>query len=185
MQSSTFNRHNKGHELVFQADSISTVLLCMLLASVLKDMNHAGIAIKPPVLTIIGSDTMYLSKFQSAGPVFPRMDDSTVYERMKQYMVSKLLLILFVRQLAQQISPGDVAINALGRKVRSGASVYIHTLLGEGKRGHGSFISDWTIKPYGRLLYTKEGQDLSERLWQETMEELRFTSEKGIKRLFA
>ncbi|KAH6984392.1 hypothetical protein BKA56DRAFT_614135 [Ilyonectria sp. MPI-CAGE-AT-0026] len=75
-------------------------------------------------------------------------------------------------------------VKALGRKVQSGASVYIHTLLGEGKRSHGSFISDWTIKPYARLLYTKKGEDMGERLWQETMKELRFTSEQGIKQLF-
>ncbi|KAM5356943.1 hypothetical protein ACJ41O_003589 [Fusarium nematophilum] len=218
LQSSTFKRHSKtDHELVFQVDYISTVLLCMLLVSVLKDKNHAGATIKPPVLTVVGSDTMYLSKFPAAGPVFPRMDDPAGYERMKQYMDSKLLLMVFIRQLARQISPDHVIINvcnpglvagtglgrngnlnpgfaekhvvplfvkALGRKVESGASVYIHALLWEGKRGHGSFISDWAIKPFARLLYTKEGQDLSERLWQETMEELRFAPDRGIEQLF-
>ncbi|KAF3361335.1 hypothetical protein VdG1_00944 [Verticillium dahliae VDG1] len=218
MQSSMFKRHNRtGHELVFQVNYISTVLLCMLLASVLKDKNHTGATIKPPVLTIIGSDTMYLSKFSADMPVFPRMDSPTGYERMRQYMDSKLLLMVFIRQLARQISPDDVIINvcnpgmvagtglgrngnpnpgfaekyvvplfvkALGRKVQAGASVYIHALLGEGKRGHGSFISDWTIKPFARLLYTKEGQDLSDRLWKETMDELRLASEYGIEQLF-
>ncbi|WKT53678.1 Short-chain dehydrogenase/reductase SDR [Fusarium oxysporum f. sp. vasinfectum] len=217
MQSSTFKRHNRtGHELVFQVNYISTVLLCMLLASVLKDKNYTGATIKPPVLTIVGSDTMYLSKFPADVPVFPRMDDPTGYERMRQYMDSKLLLMVFIRQLARQISPDDVIINvcnpgmvagtglgrngspnpgfaekhvvplfvkALGRKVQAGASVYIHALLGEGNRGHGSFISDWTIKPFARLLYTKEGQDLSDRLWQETMEELRLAEEHGIEQL--
>lgn len=218
MQSSTFRRHNKtGHELVFQVNYISTVLLCMLLVSMLKDKVHAGTITKPPVLTIVGSDTMYLSKFSASGPVFPRMDNPTDYNRMQQYMDSKLLLMVFIRRLAQLINPDDVIINvcnpglvagtglgrngssnpsfaekyavplfvrAMGRKVQSGASVYIHALLGEGKRGHGSFISDWTIKPYARLLYAKEGQDLSERLWHETMEELKFVSEHAIGKLF-
>ncbi|RAH49595.1 putative short-chain dehydrogenase/reductase family protein [Aspergillus brunneoviolaceus CBS 621.78] len=218
MQSSTFRRHTTtGHELVFQIDYISTVLLCVLLALMLKDRVHAGTITKPPVLTIVGSDTMYLSTFSAAEPVFPRMDNPTGYSRMKQYMDSKLLLMVFIRRLAQQINPDDVIINvcnpgmvagtglgrngspnpgfvekyaiplfarALGRKVQSGASVYIHALLGEGKRGHGSFISDWTIKPYARLLYAKEGQVLSERLWHETMEELKFASDHGIEKLF-
>ncbi|KAJ4222587.1 hypothetical protein NW757_014406 [Fusarium falciforme] len=160
---------------------------------------------------------MYLSKFSDDMPVFPRMDNPTGYERMRQYMDSKLLLMVFIRQLARQISPDDVIINvcnpgmvagtglgrngnpnpgfaekyvvplfvkALGRKVQAGASVYIHALLGEGKRGHGSFISDWTIKPFARLLYTKEGQDLSDRLWKETMDELRLALEYGIEQLF-
>ncbi|KAJ3534850.1 hypothetical protein NM208_g550 [Fusarium decemcellulare] len=218
MQSGTFERHDKtGHELVFQVNYISTILLCLLLASVLKDKNHAGKPANPPTLTIVGSDTMYLSKFAAAGPVFPRLDDPTGYEKMKNYADSKLLLMIFIRQLAEQINPDDVIINvcnpglvagtglgkspnpgfaekyvapvfikALGRTLQSGASNYIHALLGEGKRGHGSFISDWAIKPYARLSYTKEGNDMAERLWQETMEELRFASGRGIEQsLFA
>jgi len=112
MQSSMFKRHNKtGHELVFQVNYISTVLLCMLLASVLKDKNHIEATIKPPVLTIVGSDTMYLSRFSADMPVFPRMDNPTGYGRMRQYMDSKLLLTVFIHQLARQISPDDVIIN--------------------------------------------------------------------------
>ncbi|VUC27691.1 unnamed protein product [Clonostachys rosea] len=207
VQSSNFEHHERtGHELVFQVNYVSTVLLCMLLAPILKDMKHTGATVKPPVLSIVGSDTMYLSKFSPAGPVFPRMDNPGSYERMTQYMDSKLLLMIFINRLAQQIGPDDVIINVcnpgmvagtglgrngsqnpgfvekyllplfvktLGRSVQSGASVYIHALLDEGKKGHGSFISDWDIKPYPRLLYVNEGQEFSERLWQETMEELR------------
>jgi NAD(P)-dependent dehydrogenase (short-subunit alcohol dehydrogenase family) len=216
LQSSTFQRHPEtGHELAFQVNYISTVLLAMLLASVLKEKNRAGATVKPPVLSVVGSSTMYLSKFPAAGPVFRRMDDPTGFKRLKQYMDSKLLLMVFIRRLAQQVSPDDVVINvcnpglvagtglgrngsgfvekhlltlfvrALGRSVQSGASVYIHALLGAGRgsEGHGSFISDWAIKPYARLLYAEEGRDLSERLWQETMEELRFAS-NAIQQLF-
>lgn len=112
MQSSIFKRHHKtGHELVFQVDYLSTALLCMLLASVLKDQSRVGAVTKPPVLTVVGSDTMYLSKFQAAGPISPRMDDPTGYDRMRQYMDSKLLLMVFVRQLARQVNPDDVVIN--------------------------------------------------------------------------
>ncbi|KAJ0418803.1 putative short-chain dehydrogenase/reductase family protein [Aspergillus carlsbadensis] len=218
MQSSTFQRHTTGHELVFQVNYLSTALLCMLLVSVMKDKNHTRAAGQPPVLTVVGSDTMYLSKFQPAGPIFPQMDAGTGYERMKQYMDSKLLVMVFIRQLAQRVSADEVLINvcnpgmvagtglgrngspnpgfverravpvfvrALGRTVRSGASVYVHALLGEGKSGHGSFVSDWTVKPYARLLYTEEGQDVSRRLWQETMEELGCVAEEGLSRLFA
>lgn len=65
MQSSIFKRHHTtGHELAFQVDYLSTALLCMLLASVLKDQSRVGAVTKPPVLTVVGSDTMYLSKFK-------------------------------------------------------------------------------------------------------------------------
>ncbi|CAG9944880.1 unnamed protein product [Clonostachys rosea f. rosea IK726] len=207
MQSSNFEHHEKtGHELVFQVNYISTVLLCMLLAPILKDMTYSSLTVQPPVLSIVGSDTMYFSKFSPAGLVFLRMDNPGSYERMTQYMDSKLLLMIFINRLAQQIDPDHVIINvcnpgmvagtglgrngspnpgfaekylvplfvkALGRSVQSGASVYVHALLDEGKKGHGSFISDWDIKPYPRLMYVGEGQELSERLWHETIEELK------------
>jgi NAD(P)-dependent dehydrogenase (short-subunit alcohol dehydrogenase family) len=220
LQSSTFNRHPKtGHEIVFQVDYISTVLLALLMASVLKDKHRAQATIDPPVLTVVGSTTMYFSKFPATDePIFPRMDDSTRFERLKQYQDSKLLLMMSIRRLAQKIDPDHLLINVcnpglvagtglggntgpnpglmekhvfplfvkvLGRNVQSGASVYVHALLGEDKRSHGSFVSDWTIKPYARLLYAKESQGLSDRLWQETMEELKLGSEEDLEQLFA
>uniref|UniRef100_A0A8H7KBI4 Short-chain dehydrogenase/reductase family protein n=1 Tax=Bionectria ochroleuca TaxID=29856 RepID=A0A8H7KBI4_BIOOC len=208
MQSSNFEHHEKtGHELVFQVNYISTVLLCMLLAPILKDMTYSSLTVQPPVLSIVGSDTMYFSKFSPLGWYFSVWTTRVrTKERMTQYMDSKLLLMIFINRLAQQIDPDHVIINvcnpgmvagtglgrngspnpgfaekylvplfvkALGRSVQSGASVYVHALLDEGKKGHGSFISDWDIKPYPRLMYVGEGQELSERLWHETIEELK------------
>ncbi|EXJ71098.1 uncharacterized protein A1O5_06091 [Cladophialophora psammophila CBS 110553] len=160
---------------------------------------------------------MYLSKFESSGLILPRLDNPARYSRFQQYMDTKMLLMMFVSRLAEQISPDDVLINVcnpgmtagtglgkdvknpgfaarffiplfvktVGRSVGAGASVYIHALITEGRKRHGSFISDWTIKPYPRLMYTQKGQSMRERLWQETMEELHFASDSGFADLFA
>ncbi|RYP85117.1 hypothetical protein DL770_005097 [Monosporascus sp. CRB-9-2] len=93
-----------------------------------RNIREAG---KPPVITVVGSDTMYLSKFEAPGPILPMLDDETRYTRFDQYRDSKLLLMM-----------------------------------------------------YARLMYTQEGHDISKRLWQETMKELRFASDSGFAELF-
>ncbi|KAF2797225.1 putative short-chain dehydrogenase/reductase family protein [Melanomma pulvis-pyrius CBS 109.77] len=206
LQNSKFEKNdNTGHESVFQTNYLSTTLLVLLLSSIMKEKKHRHGTREPPVLTVVGSDTMYLSKFEASGPVFPRMDNPAPYAKIKQYMDSKLLLMMFVAQLADEISPEDIIINvsnpgltagtslgkddekpgfmeryivpifihALGRSTQVGASNYIHALVEEGRESHGSFVSDWAIKPYPALMYKKEGRNMIERLWQETTEELK------------
>ncbi|KAH7141938.1 putative short-chain dehydrogenase/reductase family protein [Dactylonectria macrodidyma] len=213
LQSSTFELNVKtGHEAVFQTNYLSTVLLLLLLVSVIKEKKGQHRTDRPSVLTVVGSDTMYYSKLEATGPIFPRMDDPKRFVKFQQYLDTKLLLMMFISQLADKLSPEEVLINvcnpgmtagtglghdvketsrteryiaplfikALGRSVQAGASVYIHALLMEGKESHGGFVSDWAIKPYASVMYKKEGKDLMERLWQETMEEIQFSSSHGI-----
>ena len=45
---------------------------------------------------------------------------------------------------------------------------------------HSRFGSLLILLRYPRLIYAKEGQAVMERLWNETMEELRFASGHGI-----
>ncbi|KAI8668574.1 hypothetical protein NCS57_00668900 [Fusarium keratoplasticum] len=208
LQSSTFRRNeNTNHESVFQTNFLSTVFLLLLLVSVIKEKNRQRLTDQPPVITVVGSDTMYFSKFTVVDPIFSRLDDPKHFVKFQQYMDSKFLVMIFISQLAEKVSSDDVVINvcnpgmtagtglghdsehlsfaekyimpifakALGRSVQVGASVYIHALLVEGKESHGSFVSDWAIKPYPSVLYKKEGKGLGARLWQETIEELRFT----------
>ena len=180
LQSSTFELNVKtGHEAVFQVNYLSTVLLLLLLVSVIKEKKRQHKTDQSSVLTVVGSDTMYFSKLETTGPIFPRMDDPKRFTKFRQYLDSKLLLMMFISQLADKLKPEELIINVcnpgmtagtglghavekpsraeryiaplfgklLGRSVQAGASVYIHALLMEGKESHGSFVSDWAIKP--------------------------------------
>ncbi|KPM34478.1 hypothetical protein AK830_g12090 [Neonectria ditissima] len=212
LQSATFERNEKtGHEAMFQVNYLSNVFLLLLLESTMKDKRLHNNASEPPVISVIGSDTMYFSKLGAVGPIFPRMDDLKSFGKLPHYADSKMLLMMFISRLAEQTNPDDVIINVpnpgmtagtslgqeekpgfaarrifplvaklLGRSVPTGASVYVHALLIEGRESHGSFVSEWAIKPYAGILYKKEGREMAERLWQETMEELRFASNLGI-----
>ncbi|RYP46289.1 hypothetical protein DL768_007481 [Monosporascus sp. mg162] len=192
VQLTSFIRNEKtGHEMTLQTNYLSTVLLVLLLARVMKErkIREAG---KPPVITAVGSDTMYLSKFETPGPILSTLDaehvspDDVIINVCNPGLTAGTGL-----GRDPQTKPGvaarllvPIVIKALGRPLKVGASVYVHAVVAGGRESHGSFVSDWSVKPYARLMYKQESHDISERLWQETMEELRFASDSGFPELF-
>ncbi|KAK0642626.1 Short chain dehydrogenase sol3 [Lasiodiplodia hormozganensis] len=179
VQLSSFSRCEKtGHEMTIQTNYLSTVLLVLLLTTFMKEKKgrEAG---KPPIISIVGSDTMYFSKFETSGPILPQLDDPARFSGFQQYRDSKMLLMMFISRLAEQANSDDVLINVcnpgltagtelqrdnkntgfatrlvippfvkiVGRSVEAGASIYVHALVAEGRESHGSFVSDWSIKP--------------------------------------
>jgi NAD(P)-dependent dehydrogenase (short-subunit alcohol dehydrogenase family) len=60
--------------------------------------------------------------------------------------------------------------NGVARPASCGASTYLDAAIVQGKESHGSYCSDWRIKPYPPLMYTEDGKNLQERLWKELME---------------
>jgi NAD(P)-dependent dehydrogenase (short-subunit alcohol dehydrogenase family) len=89
----------------------------------------------------------------------------------------------------------------LARSVAVGASTYIYAAVAEGKESHGALISDWAMKPYvvflsllchpqkekcayttryPKICYTLEGKEVREKLWVETIEELKFARASKI-----
>jgi NAD(P)-dependent dehydrogenase (short-subunit alcohol dehydrogenase family) len=210
------------HEMNLQINYLSTALLAILLLPILKSKKVPG-ASRPPVLSIVGSDTMYTTDYwpRLQGPTFKQYDEAERFDYMPWYGGCKLMLAFFVSQLAEQIDPSDVLINVpnpgptrntglareapravkialmiaqflLGRTMEQAASIYLEAALVLGSESHGSFVSEWIIKPsalnpapyytilterrYPSCWYTTEGQDFRRRLWEETLEELRLLS---------
>ncbi|ORY59538.1 retinol dehydrogenase 12 [Pseudomassariella vexata] len=190
-----------GHELTMQVDYLSTALLSMLLLPVLKSKKIAG-APRPPVLSIVGSDLMYSANLKTKGPVLPQFDNPKSFSQIPSYSNAKLLLMFLVAKLAELVKPDDVLINManpgmtkgtslghenpvlamkllgiaqffLARSAEISASIYLDAALTRGDESHGSYISDWAIKPYPAIWYTEEGQELGARLLDETMEEFK------------
>lgn len=165
-----------GHEITTQVDYLSTVFLALLLIPVLRTKKSSGSS-RPPVLNIVGSDVMYsASTLKMQGPVLPQMDDRKTFGQFSTYANAKFLLAFFVAKLAELVDPKDVLINLsnpgltkgtgfghesslimrtlftipkyfLARTVEAGASVYLNAALAQGAESHGSFISEWEIKP--------------------------------------
>jgi len=197
-----------GHENLMQVNYLSTALLAILLLPILKAKKSAS-ATRPPVLSMVGSDLAYMGTIETNGPILQQFDQAKGFIGMSWYSKSKLVLTLFTAKLAEFTSSSDVLINIvnpgmtkgtdlgreapwmlgivlrpiqalLARSVEVGATTYVDAVLGQGEESHGSFLSEWTIKPYPEIWYTEDGKKVSERLWEETMEEFNFAGASKI-----
>jgi NAD(P)-dependent dehydrogenase (short-subunit alcohol dehydrogenase family) len=127
----------------------------------------------------------------------------------ERYSASKLMVLMLVLRLGNLISSEDVIINAVepglvggtglnrsapgplqilmkimtaltARTPQQGAWSYADASLVKGKETHGSFVVNWKIYPYAKIMYTEEGKRVGEQIWKETMEELEFVEPKEI-----
>ncbi|TGJ85564.1 hypothetical protein E0Z10_g3194 [Xylaria hypoxylon] len=208
MKTSYMTAAATGHEVMMQVNYLSTALLAILVLPILKSKKTIG-ANRPPVLSIVGSDLAYTAKLERQGPVLRQFDTSRDFSHFEWYGKSKLMLIFFIARLAEMVSPSDVLINMsnpgatkgtdfgrdtnlifrkafsvlqffLSRTVAEGASMYLDAALTRGTDSHGSFISEWTIKPYPKIWYTPEGRETDLILWEETLGELDFAGARQI-----
>ncbi|POS80977.1 retinol dehydrogenase 12 [Diaporthe helianthi] len=191
-----------GHDGTFQVNYLSTALLSILLLPVLSGKRPPG---KPARLSVIGSDTQYWAILDPApGPVLPRVAAPAKFNSWAQYSDTKILLVGFIAKLAESVNPDDVIVNTVnpgltasteigqksllftimikifGRNLEWGADTYVDGTVVKGAESHGSFVSDWTIKPFPAIYYTAEGVALRDRFWEETMEELNFAGVSSI-----
>ncbi|KAI8965290.1 NAD(P)-binding protein [Daldinia sp. FL1419] len=127
----------------------------------------------------------------------------------KNYNMSKVLGQMFIYKLSEYVSADDVIVNlvcpgfvkgtSLGREtsiiirpavalfsaiaartVRDGASTYLDAALVKGKESHCSFLMSWKVSPFNSFLYTPEGRDAADQLFEETMTELEFANARDI-----
>lgn len=194
-----------GYETTFQVNYLSTALLSILILPVLWEKRAPG---RPARLSVIGSDTQYWASLDPAGgPILPRLSAPSKFDGMEQYSTSKMLLVGFVAKLAESVNPDEVIVNTVnpgltasteigkdmqvsfafrtfvqitGRSLQWGADTYVDGAVVKGPESHGSFVSDWTIKPFPAIYYTAEGSAMRDRLWEETMEELNFAGVSSI-----
>lgn len=165
-----------GHEVSLQTNYLSTALLAILIVSTLASKRRRDGSSPPPKLTLVGSDTAYLAQVQTKGSLLQQFDNPHGYVNMRWYSRTKLLLTLFTAKLAEFVSPDDVLVNMvnpgatkntglareflgisgflmavfqqlLGRTPEAAASTYVDAVLAQGDKSHGSFISEWKIKP--------------------------------------
>ncbi|KAI5460804.1 putative short-chain dehydrogenase/reductase family protein [Mariannaea sp. PMI_226] len=199
-----------GHEKAVQVNFLSTVLLAVLLLPVLKRQPSRDTPILTIVNSVTAHLCKFPNRTHK--PVLPSFDDTNVlpWDPQERYGVSKLLGQLFIVKLADNVDPNDVVINmvdpgltkgtglardakgllgvaawafnaAAGRPVEKGAATYVDAVLKQGKQSHGCFLMNCKISPLARLYYT-EGETLTDVIWKETLEELKFA---GIEQIIA
>ncbi|KAF9876095.1 short-chain dehydrogenase reductase family [Colletotrichum karsti] len=197
----TFQRSNggEGREVSLLVNYINTMLLAILMIPVLKTKRQGRGPIR---LTIAGSDTSYWGILpETSGSLLDAVDTEKSYDGLKHYSNTKLLLVMGVVKLSETVAADEVIINyanpgatkstglnreaagiwkviafviaqIAGRNIVDSARQYLHSAVVLGKESHGSF-TDFAIRPYPKLMYTKAGREKMDSLWNETLSELK------------
>lgn len=109
---SKFIRSASGHELHLQVNYLSTALLSLLLLAPLK--ATAKLVGRSSHLTAVISEMHMWTSFKqrSAPNIFEKLDDDNSFSS-DVYNVSKLLGILWIRELASKTTSSEVIINTV------------------------------------------------------------------------
>lgn len=125
-----------GHEKVMQVNYLSNALLALELLPLLEATAEA--TGKPSRLSFVGSTQHQNSSFakkrpyKSGSSILTRMDDKAVYSGMTVYGDTKLLVAMFVRELADRVSSDKVVINNMcpgGVNVRTSSFLFYTPVL--------------------------------------------------------
>ena len=118
-----------GHEVTAQTNWLSTALLAVLLVPALQaqhqSFSSSGRSTKPPVVTIVGSETAHWAslnegkKAARAGKsVIDALDEEKNFDPADRYYASKLLLLFFFLEFSKRLgtprterSSNDVVVN--------------------------------------------------------------------------
>ena len=111
------------HESTMQVNYLSTALVALLLLPILKSKKVAN-SLRPPVLSIVGSDSVYLATLETDGPVLPQFERRESFDGFAWYWKSKLLLMLFIPRLAELVNPEDVLVNLTNPGLTTGTSLF-------------------------------------------------------------
>ncbi|RYP08516.1 hypothetical protein DL764_001847 [Monosporascus ibericus] len=72
----------------------------------------------------------------------------------------------------------------IGRPCHIGARPIVHAAVNFGEKVHGQYVEDGKLRPKAPIIYKPEGEEISKRLWDETMGELSFASVQEIVAIF-
>ncbi|KAI0470037.1 NAD(P)-binding protein [Xylariaceae sp. FL0804] len=190
-----------GHEEDIQTNYLSSVLLLLLFIGVFKEpASSAGpTRLEPGRIVLVTSDTAAWAKFRERNnkPLLASFDDKTVkYDKLERYGVSKLLGQLFLAELAKRVQPSLAIINCanpglcssglqrelgasvtiptriIGRSPAVGARSLVDAAIKQDERSHGQYVEDGKLRPLAPFVYSQEAAAVTQRLWDETMQEL-------------
>ncbi|KAI1769884.1 NAD(P)-binding protein [Hypoxylon cercidicola] len=180
-----------GHELNTQVNHLGTALLSLLLLGPLRktSVETGG----PARLTIVSSENHYWVKLKEIkGPdTLARLDDKETFGKdMDRYNITKLLNVLWTRELSTRVG-GNVVINAVNpgfcrsslHRNHPGGASFANMIRWTAAQGghcltdaatqhpedHGAYISEQTVKSPSPFVLSKEGQSAQVKIWNETI----------------
>lgn len=161
-----------GHETTVQVNHYSTALLSLLLLPPLK--ATAARYGKPSRITITSSEVHMWTSFKerTAPRILDELDDEKNWGNPDRYHVSKLLNVLWTRELASKVDPSEIIINTVnpglvksnlnrentngmekrfrdlfGRTTEEGARTIVDAAVIQGPQTHGGYLSECKLTP--------------------------------------
>ena len=156
-----------GHETTIQVNHLATALLSLLLFPPLRaTATKYG---KPSRMTITASEVHMWTPFKerTAPNIIEKLDDRSTFGNPDRYNVSKLLNVLWARELASKISSSEIVINTVnpglvcsslhrentsaaekkftqifGRTTEEGGRTLVDAAVVEGPQTHGGYMSE-------------------------------------------
>ncbi|KUJ17313.1 putative 3-oxoacyl-reductase [Mollisia scopiformis] len=184
---------SSGIESSLQVNHLSTALLSLLLLPVLrKTSQESG---HPARLTITSSEVHMWTPFkeQKAEKILDRLNDKQFFsDSMDRYSVSKLVSLMWIRELASRVPSEAVTINLInpgsvdtglhrdgnkfiqtfdrvvGRTPEEGGRLLIDAAVVKGENTHGKYLSEAKVTNMSAFVRSKEGEKIQKRLWDET-----------------
>ncbi|KAI0147233.1 NAD(P)-binding protein [Xylariaceae sp. FL1272] len=186
-----YTKSKSGHELNTQVNHLGTALLSLLLLPPLeKTATESG---SPTRLTIVSSENHFWVKLKEIkGPeTLAHLDDEATFGKdMDRYNITKLLNVLWMRELSARAN-GNIVINAvnpgfckssLHRNHPGGASFanMIGWTAAQGgycltnaaiqhPESKGAYISEQAVKSPSAFVLSGEGKQAQAKIWDETV----------------
>ncbi|KAH7903221.1 short-chain dehydrogenase [Hygrophoropsis aurantiaca] len=204
--SATYTRTSDGWEKQLQVNYLSTALLSILM---LPHLIKASSPESASRLVIVSSEAYnfntHLKDISSWPNILHKLNDETYCTAavmQERYNLSKLLQVLFVRELAAHLpSPTPVAASTLhpglchsaidrditgflkyflivlksfsARSTEMGSRTLVHPAVAPDERSrHGKYLSSCEVMEYSDWVLSDEGKETAKRVWAETIEVL-------------
>ncbi|KAI0887882.1 NAD(P)-binding protein [Annulohypoxylon maeteangense] len=191
-----YTRSPTSHEVHVQTNYLGTALLSLLLSEPLRQTaQKLG---KPGRMTITTSSVGFIAPVrditnpQEGNSIINWLDNPTSFvPGDSRYYLSKLLDMLWTRALASRLSASDIIVNtpnpgycqsSFHRVDPNGDmfSKYLAFTTVEGGRhltdaavrhpdSHGAYLSEQRLRPFPNFIYSVEGVEVQQKLWDETI----------------
>ncbi|EJT97356.1 NADP-binding protein [Dacryopinax primogenitus] len=169
-----------GNEMDVQVNHLSTAPLALLLLPLLERSTTPEHTAR---LTIISSMAHLRARLTPQDDIgyLPSLNDKKSFSPVLQYSLSKLLIILFLRELCEKVTSDKViiwsrqsglAICTARSSPEKGAITYIDAVANIGKESHGLWYQKTRLTPYSKVVTGPEGKKLQKRSWDETLKQL-------------
>ncbi|KAJ4354137.1 uncharacterized protein N0V89_005870 [Didymosphaeria variabile] len=189
----SYKKSALGHETNVQINHIGTSAVSLAILPALK--HTAQRYNTPSRLIIVSSEGHFWIPFKerSAGKILAKMDEEETFGTQQQrYYTSKLLNVLWTRELASKVDKEEVVVNTvnpgfcysgLHRHSASVINVFLWLFAWTPEQGgrcltdalvkhedsHGQYLSDQRQTPPSSFVLSSDGEKAQKKIWDETI----------------